>query len=104
MLKAFAVYDAKACSFGMPMFIANAGLALRGFSDACADPQSSIAKHPEDYVLFEIGVYDANSGVLDSISPHKHVASASSVMALVTEPAPAPASQPSLPIGNGRPR
>lgn len=96
MLTAYAVFDSKAAAFGMPMFISNKGLAVRGFSDACADRDSSIAKHPEDYALFEIGSYDPNSGKLTDVTPAVHVISASSVVELL-QPAPA-AGQPVLPL------
>lgn len=94
MLKAFAVFDVKAASFGSPMFISNSGLALRGFSDACADPASAMAKHPADYTLFEIGTYDPNNGVLVALEHHLIVASAASVLALLMPEV----EQPSLPL------
>ncbi len=87
MLKAFAVYDMKAAAYGSPMFMSNAGLALRGFSDAVADPQCGMAKHPEDYTLYEIGTWEPNDGILTALTPPVIVAAAASVMALV-RPAP----------------
>lgn len=83
MLSVFAVYDSKACAFGMPICVASRGLALRSFSDACAAPNSPMGAHPEDYVLFEIGGYDQNSGKLSDITPAVHVASASAVVSLL---------------------
>lgn len=82
MLIAFAVHDVKAESYGNPMFLSNVGLAIRGFSDACGDPASALAKHPEDYTLYEIGSYDPNKGLLTNISPAIHVLSASSVASM----------------------
>lgn len=100
MLKAFAVFDSKAASYGNPMFITNSGLALRGFSDACADPKSAMAQHPEDYSLYEIGSYEPNSGMLKPVDPPVHVASAASVISLMDPRSVSPV-QPELPVRNG---
>lgn len=95
MLKAFAVFDCKAASYGTPMFISNSGLALRGFSDACADPSSAIAKHPGDYSLHEIGSFEPNSGLLKATTPPVHIASAASVVGMMKPEI----EQPVLPMG-----
>lgn len=78
MLMVFAVYDAKAESFATPMFFPAKGLAVRGFGDACRDPRSVIGQHHVDYVLYQIGTYDPNSGKLEALVPPVHVVSASS--------------------------
>lgn len=84
MMKVFSVFDSKAASFGTPIFVPNRGLAVRSFSDVCADSGSAIAKHHGDYALYEIGEYDPNSGLLKPTDPPMHVVSASSVMELVS--------------------
>lgn len=100
MLIAFAVYDSKAACFGAPMFLPNKGIAIRTFSDVCADPASPMAKHPSDYSLHEIGSYDPDSGKLTDISPAVHILAASAVVALLA-PAPLPvAKDPVLPLGD----
>lgn len=75
MMKVFAVYDAKAEQYGHPMFMTAQGLAIRGFVDACADPRSPIAQHPEDYFLHEIGTYDPVGGKLKGKSENVFVLS-----------------------------
>ncbi len=82
MLKAFAVYDVKAESYGNPMFMTNEGLAVRGFSDAARDPKSALCQHPEDYSLYEIGTYDPNKGLLTDLTPARHIVAAISIVAL----------------------
>lgn len=64
MMKLFAVRDVKADAFGAPMSIATKGLALRSFGDACCSPSSELARFPADYMLYEIGEYEPNSGKL----------------------------------------
>lgn len=62
--KIFSVYDLKGEAFGMPLFFAAKGQAVRAFDDQCNDPSSTIAKHPGDYTLMEIGEYDDSNGLL----------------------------------------
>lgn len=90
MLKAFAVLDLKAGAFGMPMFVSTAGLAMRGFTDAMKDSRSPMAQHPEDYVLYEIGSYDPNSGQLESLPKPVHLLSAAHVAAQMVASEQAP--------------
>lgn len=63
-LKVFSVRDTKAQAFLQPFFSNSIGSALRAFSDAVADSSCPFSKHPEDYILYEIGVYDDSSGAL----------------------------------------
>jgi len=65
-MKLFAVRDVKSESYGAPMSIATRGLALRSFGDACCSPSSELGKYPKDYMLYELGEYDPNSGVIVS--------------------------------------
>lgn len=69
ILNIFSIYDSKAEAYMQPFFMKTKGEAVRAFSDLVRDPQSMVSKHPEDYVLFEIGSFDdqkAEICVLDS--------------------------------------
>lgn len=80
MMKLYAVRDVKADSFGAPISIATKGLALRSFSDACLDPKSEFARFPADYMLYELGEYEPNSGKIVSHNIPVYVASASEML------------------------
>lgn len=69
--KMYGVRDAKAQAFLQPFFSIQNGSAIRAFSDACNDGKSSFAQHPEDYILYELGSFDDNSGEIMPISPIK---------------------------------
>ena len=58
------VYDTVAKVYGPPLAFLNAGEGVRWFSDMVNNPQdqSNIYKHPKDFVLFELGSYDDQSG------------------------------------------
>jgi len=73
MNKIFAVRDTKADAFGSPMSVPTSGLALRSFADAVAQPDSNLNRFPEDYMLYELGSYDPNSGLLTALLPAPHL-------------------------------
>ena len=60
--KIYAIYDSKAEAFMQPFFSGTAGLALRTFADAANSPDTVIAKYPSDFELFELGVFDDQTG------------------------------------------
>lgn len=77
MLKVFAIYDRKVEAYMQPMFFQTVGQAVRGFSDACKDEKSNLAKHPGDFVLEQLGEFDEHSGELSPLAEiHKVVAEA----------------------------
>lgn len=81
MMKLYAVRDVKADAFGAPMSISTKGLALRSFADACVDKNSELAKYPADYMLYELGEYEPNSGKIVSHEIPVFVASATEMVA-----------------------
>lgn len=67
--KAFAIYDTKGHMYGTPFFMPQAGMAIRAFMDLVNDRQSSVNKHPSDYILYEIGTFDDNTAEFGSKIP-----------------------------------
>lgn len=65
----FTVYDSKAEAYLQPFFSVSKGAAIRSFSDAINDSQSTIGKHPEDYILFALGSFDDLNCVFECGSP-----------------------------------
>lgn len=63
--KMFTIYDSKAELYLAPFFMKTKGEALRAFTDTLSDPQSQIAKHPQDFTLFELGEYDDCHATID---------------------------------------
>ncbi|QXP08349.1 MAG: nonstructural protein [Arizlama microvirus] len=56
--KIFTVYDSKVEAYLQPFFLPSKGAALRAITDVANDPSHMFGKHPEDYVLFELGTFD----------------------------------------------
>lgn len=82
ILKVFAVRDMKVEAFLQPFFSPSVGGALRAFGDAANDKQCPFNKHPNDFVLFEIGTYDDSDGMLVPMTPVKMYSSAAELMEL----------------------
>lgn len=74
--KAFSVYDGKAKTFSVPFFKLTVGMALRDFEDLVNHPETMVNRHPEDFVLYEVGNFDDSNGMLEFISPLNLVATA----------------------------
>lgn len=71
-LKMFSVLDMKAEFFGQPFFEQEEASAIRSFGDAVNDGsnQSNMwFKHPEDFQLYLIGLFDNESGELEKCLP-----------------------------------
>lgn len=81
MLKVIAVYDVKAAAYSAPKFIPTIGLAVRAFTDVCADPSSPMAQYPADFSLRELGTFDPATGKLVSHPEPIMILEASAVVA-----------------------
>lgn len=60
---AYSVYDTKGRCFDRPFYVPTRGMAVRAFGDAVADPNSPFSKHAEDYILYEVGDFDTDTGM-----------------------------------------
>lgn len=61
------IRDRAADVFGQPFYVAALGQAVRSFADEVnrPDEKNTIWRHPEDFDLYELGVFDDASGVFD---------------------------------------
>lgn len=68
MIKHFySIYDSKAEYYATPVLIESRGAAIRMFATMVNEVDHQFNKYPEDYVLFELGDWDEETGV---ITPH----------------------------------
>lgn len=63
-LKMYSIYDQKVEAYLNPMFFRSNGEALRAFMDEVGRQDSAMNAHPEDYVLYFIGVWDDDNGLV----------------------------------------
>lgn len=63
------VFDVAAGVFQRPFISIAKGEAIRSWSDVCADVSHPFGQHPEDYTLFQIGMFDdANGDLMDFVN------------------------------------
>lgn len=65
ILKIYTVYDSKVEAYLRPFFMQSRGEAIRAFTDAVNDQNTQFNKHPEDFTLFELGMYDDQNGGIE---------------------------------------
>jgi len=75
-LRAFSVLDLKLSEFSPPMFLAHLGQAVRTWEEIANDPSSNICKYPSDFILYEVGSFDQDKGILEALVPPSQVATA----------------------------
>ena len=78
----FAIRDAKAEAFHTPFYQQTKGAAIRAISDYANEEGSPLNKHPEDYMLFQLGAYNELSGEIRSLDQPEPIIS---VLELMTD-------------------
>lgn len=68
-MRIFSVIDQKAEAYLQPFFAPNAAVAIRVCTAACEDEGHTFRRHSEDFVLFEVGGFDEQTGELQPESP-----------------------------------
>jgi len=58
ILKVFTLQDLKAGMFMQPFFFPSVGQATRFIQDMASDMQNILARHPGDFVLYQVGEWD----------------------------------------------
>lgn len=61
------VRDSAVAAFGRPAFVPSSAAAVRSFKDEVnrKDANNEMNKHPSDFILFELGFFDEQSGKFD---------------------------------------
>lgn len=98
ILNAYTIYDRKALQYHSPFFAVADGSAVRSFMDLANDLQTTVGRHPGDYVLYRCGAYDDSSGSLLPANVLQHIIDA---LALVRPQSPLPFDQPIAVEPNG---
>lgn len=92
ILKVFSIFDSKLQVFNTPFFSRSAADASRSFSDLVRDSRSTVAQHPDDFFLYEIGEYSDESGELVASTP-KQIAAATAFVSMLEDPKAAASAQ-----------
>lgn len=72
-LQVFVVKDRASDQYGNPMFLISSGQAIRSFTDEVnsAREDNMMYKHPDDFDLFFLGVYDTNTAMFETANPEQ---------------------------------
>lgn len=81
--KIFSTHDRDAHAFMQPFCAPHAGVAIRGFTDAILKPvqPSDISNHPDSFDLYELGEFDADSGIITPLERPQMILMGKSVVA-----------------------
>lgn len=82
-IKCYAVFDAKIKDFHLCVFDIEHEGAMRQFTDNVNDKQTKWNRHPEDYSLWYVGVFDTSKGLMEGVLPESLV-NAAAVVAITT--------------------
>lgn len=66
ILLAYALLDNKTGHFSTPFFFNHRGHAIRAVIELGTDPNTTVGRHPNDFTLCEVGVFDDQVGRLTS--------------------------------------
>jgi len=64
----YAVNDEKSEAFFNPFVARTKGEAHRSFGDSINDPQGNLGKHPTDFALYQLGIFDPHTGCIEGTS------------------------------------
>lgn len=81
IIKYYSIYDRKALIFMPPFHALTDAAAVRSVQDAMEDPQTSLHRHPDDFVLFAVGEFDDAKGYYAAPEVVRHVVDVASLVA-----------------------
>lgn len=62
ILKAYALFDEKAGAFALPFFCQNHSIAIRMVQEVGMDLNTTVGRHPNDFILYHVGEWDDQVG------------------------------------------
>lgn len=65
----YSIFDVATGAYMRPFFLQADAAAQRAFEDLVATEDHEVAKHPEHYSLFRLGVFDDNKGTIVGEAP-----------------------------------
>lgn len=74
IVNAYVIYDLKSLSYGQPFFAVNHATAKRIVSEAASDMNTSLGRHPQDYVVYCVGSFCNDRALIVGLDPKEHVA------------------------------
>lgn len=83
LVNAYTLYDSKALTYSPPFYATAHGQAVRLTMDIANDLNTTVGRHPADFTLFQIGMFNDATGTLLPASEREHI---TDVLPLVHRP------------------
>ena len=64
-VKIFTIHDVKAGIYNKPFYLINEQIAERAAIELLSDPNTDMAKYPDDYTMCYLGVFDDSKGTFE---------------------------------------
>lgn len=81
-LNAYTIFDVKALQYHSPFFASTDAAAIRSLRDLANDQNTTVGRHPADYVMYQCGTYDDATGRFHPNEPLSHVVDAVALVEL----------------------
>lgn len=62
LFNVYTIYDSKTKAYSKPFYAINEAVAMRSIVDLLTNGDSDPRRHPEDFHLYEIGIFDDSTG------------------------------------------
>lgn len=85
ILNAYSIYDIKAQVYSPPFYAVTHGAACRIVQDSL-DINSALARHPADFIVYQVGTFADDTGSFAKLEPREHVRDVISLVPAVTTP------------------
>lgn len=85
-MKVFTIYDLKAGVHGRPFFLQSTGVAMRIFADMVNDREELVCRHPEDFILYDLGEFDEDTGMFQQDAGAKSICNGIELKVFEPEP------------------
>lgn len=69
----YSIFDLKTVTYSPPFYAVTNGSAVRMVQDVVADLNTALGRHPKDYVLYRLGEWDDQTGIVSMLDIREHV-------------------------------
>lgn len=63
----YSIYDSKAKAYSLPFHAVNDAVATRMVGASVNDPGTTLNKHPEDFIIYELARFDDEKGTFETV-------------------------------------
>lgn len=74
--RVYSLHDSKAAVYNMPFSSPNDALARRMVEDLVVDRNTTVGRHPSDFRLYCIGLFDDEKGLMQPFNVPEHIVDA----------------------------